>query len=178
MDWVEAFSDTRVMAKAAQDGTNTVSAMFDFIEKIRTYARQISSNANPDYLVIAQNASDLYQEDTNRYEQLVDAIALEAIWYDGEEGFDNWDDPGGYNVPTDSLYPGWTEEVLGHLEPMQGRLPIFCCEYAQDINGSNLASLVYTNLAPTNGFIPYCTRRSLQRLSKTPYPLNYWPLDY
>jgi len=81
-------------------------------------------------------------------------------------------------VPTDELYPGWTEEVLGYLEPMKGRLPIFCCEYAQDINGTNYASLVYTNLALTNGFVPYCTRRSLQKLSTTPYPEGYLPHDY
>ena len=179
MDWVEAWNDTAVLAKAEADGvTNTAQAMFDFIEKIRRYAREEATNADPDYLVVAQNAADLYQEDTNRYEELIDAIACEAIWYDGDGGFDDWDDPRGYNVPTDELYPGWTEEVLGYLEPMKGRLPIFCCEYAQDINGTNYASLVYTNLALTNGFIPYCTRRSLQKLSTTPYPEGYLPHDY
>ena len=130
------------------------------------------------YLIVAQNAPDLYQEDTNRYEQLIDAIALEAIWYDGEDGFDEWEDHNGFNTPTDDIYPGWTDEVIGYLEPMQGRFPIFCAEYAQDVNGTNLASYVYTNLCATNAFIPYCTRRSLQRLSKTPYPPTYTPVDY
>ncbi len=179
MDWVEAFSDTAVVAKAETDGiTNTVTAMLDFIENIRTYARVTATNANPNYWVVAQNAPDLYQEDTNRYEELIDAIALEAIWYDGEDGFDEWEDHNGFNTPTDDIYPGWTDEVIGYLEPMQGRFPIFCAEYAQDVNGTNLASYVYTNLCATNAFIPYCTRRSLQRLSKTPYPPTYTPQDY
>ena len=178
MDWVGAFSETEVEHKASEDGTNATSAMFDLIEKIRVYARQESSNANPSFLVVAQNAPDLYQANPSLYTQLVDAIAVEGIWFDGDAGFDDWEDPRGYNVPTDSLYPGWTEELLNYLEPMKGKLPIFCCEYAQDVGGTNFASLVYTNLAVTNGFIPYCSRRSLQRLSKTPYPYGYWPLDY
>jgi len=178
MDWLDAFSDPAVVAKAATENTNTAAAMFDFVEKIRTYARETSSNANHDYMIVAQNAADLYQENPSRYEQLIDAIAVEGIWYDGDDGFDDWNHPRGYNVPTDEIYPGWTAEVLSYLEPMKGRLPIFCCEYAQDINGTNLASMVYTNLAVQNGFIPYCTRRSLQRLSKTPYPVNYFPFDY
>lgn len=177
MDWVEAFSDEDVIAAAA-GVTNTADAMFTFIEEIRQYARQTSTNANPEFLVVAQNASDLYAEDTNTYERLIDGIALEAIWYDGDGGFDDWSDPTGYNVLTDDIYPGWTDEVLGHLEPMKGRLPIFCAEYAQDVGGASNATHVYTVLAPQHGFVPYCTRRSLGQLSTTPYPHGYTPMDY
>ena len=186
MDWVEAFSDVNVVDKAIEefdldpeDGEEYVAElMFDFIEKIRIYAREDSPNADPDYLVIAQNASDLYEWDSTRYESIIDGIALEAIWYDGDGGFDSWDDPSGYNVPTNDLNPNWTEEVLGHLSAMQGRFPIFCVEYAQDVEGVQLADDVYRNLAPAYGFIPYATRRSLSRLSTTPYPLNYGDHDY
>ena len=178
MDWVEGFSDDNVIAKAEEDGIDPAVAMFNFIEKIRNYARIGSPNYKADYLVVAQNASDLYQENPSRYRQLIDAIALEAIWYDGSGGFDTWSDPDGYNVLTNDIYPGWTEEVLGYLQPMKKHMPIFCVEYAQDLNGQNFATEVYTDLAPAEGFIAYCSRRSLARLSKTPYPRGYTPKDY
>ncbi len=179
MDWVEAFSDESVKAKAIVDGVENVSgAMFDFVQNIRDYARTQSPNANPDYLVIAQNASDLYETDPSRYREVIDAIALEGIWYDGNGGFDDWSDPAGYNMATNSLFSDWTEEVLAMLVPMKPHMPIFCVEYAQDVDGNNLASHVYNTLAPGQGFIPYCTRRSLAQLSTTPYPAGYTPRDY
>jgi cysteinyl-tRNA synthetase len=174
MDWVDAFSDEDVIEKARKDGIrNTAAAMFDFIEKIRRYARVESPHANPDFLVVAQNASDLYGEDPDHYENLIDAVSLEAIWYDGTGGFDDWDDPSGYNVPTNSIYPGWTEEVLEYLNAIKGRMPIFCVEYAQDLDGKWLATEVYSHLAPQHGFTAYCTRRSLANLSSTPFPPDY-----
>jgi len=181
MDWVEAFSDENVIARAADDGVEPVDEMFSFIESIRYYAREESTRADPDYLIIAQNASDLYDEDPERYLAVVDAIALEGIWYDGTGGFDDWDDETGYNVPTNDIYPDWTEEVLEMLEPMKPHLPIFCVEYAQDVGGGkgeSPAARVYEELAPAHGFVPYCSRRSLARLSTTPYPAGYDPQDY
>ncbi|HDL65208.1 MAG TPA: hypothetical protein ENH12_07455, partial [Proteobacteria bacterium] len=178
MDWVEGYDDLNVQAKAAEDGIDPVVKMFDFIEKIRNYARTGSPHANPDYLVIAQNASSLYGENPTRYLKLIDGIALEAIWYDGTGGFDDWNSQSGYNTPTDDIYDGWTEDVLAFLQPMKGKLPIFCAEYAQDIGGVNKATEVYSSKAPGEGFIPYCTRRSLAELSRTPYPPNYIPHDY
>ena len=178
MDWVEAFSDEDVRAKADEEGIDTALAMFNFIEKIRNFARFESLNANPGFLVIAQNASDLHQKNPVRYQNLMDAIALEAVWYDGDGGFDNWADTRGYNVLTNDLYPGWTEEVLSHLRAIKGKMPIFIVEYAQNLHGNNFASRVYNTLSPQHGFIPYCTRRSLSRLSKTPYPKSYAPIDY
>lgn len=178
LDWVEVYDDEDVKSKAAADGVDPVDKIFDFIEKIRTYARSQSPHANPDYLVIAQNAANLYQENTSRYLQLIDGVAQEGIWYDGTGGFDDWDDSTGYNVPTDNIYPGWTEELLIDLGKMKGKLPIFCVEYAQDVSGVNRATEVYTVKAPGEGFIPYCTRRSLTRLSTEPYPPGYLPQDY
>jgi cysteinyl-tRNA synthetase len=174
MDWVEAFSDEDVIEKAEEDRIgNTATAMFDFIEKIRRYAHTESPHANPNFLVVAQNASDLYGEDPDCYENLIDAISVEAIWYDGTGGFDDWDDPSGYNIDTNSIYPGWTEEVLEDLSAIKGRMPIFCVEYAQDLEGKWLATEVYSQLAPKHGFTAYCTRRSLSGLSSTPFPPFY-----
>ena len=188
MDWVEAFSDENVVDRIrAEQGIGRGDAerlaarrMLRFIERIRDYARE----QDPDYLVVAQNASDLHGYDPERYEAAIDAIALEAIWWDGtsadgdDDGvgaFDDWNDPKGYNVRTNRLYPGWTEEVLGHLEGMEGRLPVFCAEYAQDRGGRLSATEVYEQLAP-GVCVPYATRRSLSRLSTTPLPAGYLPL--
>ena len=178
LDWVEAFSDVNVVAKAQADGVDPNELMFEFIESMRYFARTESPDANPDFLIIAQNASDMYEEDPEWYRQVIDGIALEGIWYDGTGGFDEWDDPTGFNVPTNEIYAGYTEEVLGWLEPMKAHMPIFCVEYAQDYEGVNLATKVYEELAPAHGFIPYCSRRSLAQLSTTPYPPGYEPLDY
>jgi cysteinyl-tRNA synthetase len=177
LDWVEAFSDERVVARVQEtfdldeDAAWDYSAalMFDFIEKIRSYA----AAENPDYLVVAQNAPDLYGYDSERYEALVDAIALEGIWYDGDGGFDDWADPAGYNILTYDLYPGWTGEVLDFLGEMPDDFPVFCVEYAQ----GDVAARVYEELAP-GVCVPYATRRSLSQLSTTPYPPGYAPLDY
>ncbi|MCX4026825.1 endo alpha-1,4 polygalactosaminidase [Endozoicomonas sp. SM1973] len=161
MDWVEAFSDDRIV-NIVGNKSASASRMFQFIEKIRNYARSPATpNHNPNYLIVAQNASDLYEEDRSRYLGVMDAIAVEAIWYDGDRGFDDWNEDRGYNVPTNDLYPGWTEEVEEDLADMKGSLPIFCAEYAQ----GNLAKKVYTKLAP-NVCIPYATRRSLGEISK------------
>ena len=178
MDWVEGYDDINVQAKAVADGVDPIVKIFDFIEKIRNYARAGSPYANPDYLVIAQNAASLYEENPTRYLQLIDGIALEAIWYDGTGGSEDWNSQSGYNIPTNDIYPNWTEEVIAFLQPMKRKLPIFCAEYAQDVGGVNLATDVYSVKAPGEGFIPYCTRRSLAQLSTTPYPPTYTPQDY
>lgn len=164
MDWVEAFSDTNVVTAAANDSVNPASEMFRLIEAIRDHARL----TNPDYLIVAQNAPDLYPTDPTRYIAVMDAIAEEAVWYEGSGGFDTWGDPAGYNVVTNSMYPGWTETVVGHLDNIKQHMPVFCVEYAQDIGGVNLGSEVYNTLAPGKGYIPYCTQRSLAELSTTP----------
>jgi len=178
LDWVEAFSDEQVRARAQQDGINPAAAMLEFIARLRRQARSGSANANRDYLVVAQNGADLYETNPGRYREVIDAISQEGVWYDGDGGFDDWFDPAGYNTPTNALYPGYTQELLALLAPMKLHLPVFCAEYAQDAGGLRRAAEVYQRLAPAQGFIPYCTRRSLSRLSKTPYPWGYSPRDY
>lgn len=178
MGWVEAFGDPLVAARAKAGKMDPAQAMFDFIGRIRDYARNSSAHANTNYLIVAQNAPELFKENPQRYLALIDGIACEGIWFDGTGGFNNWDEPRGYNIPTDRIFDGWTEKLLEYLAPMQGKLPIFCLEYAQDVKGEEPAKLVYTRLAPRHGFIPYCTRRALSQLSRTPYPLHYNPCDY
>lgn len=159
------------MTSAAEDDgiDDPAAEMFEFIEEIRAYGL----DRNPNFLVVAQNAPDLYEENATWYRGIIDAIAEEGIWYEGESDVD-WDDPTGYNTITNDVNPGWTEEVLKDLKEIVQHMPVFAVEYAQ----FDLADEVYTKLAPENGFIPYCTRRSLQQLSTTPYPLDYTPQDY
>ncbi len=190
MDWVEAFSDDSVVDKVQDDfGLGRAAArskaaelMFDFIEKIGDHARV----TDPDYLVVAQNASDLYEYNPARYREVIDGIALEAIWWDGVNddedadgagAFDDWGDPAGYNVLTNDLYGDWTEEVLDDLAALPDGFPTFCVEYAQDIGGGNVATEVYDELAP-GICVPYASQRSLSRLSTRPYPDGYRPRDY
>lgn len=131
MDWVEAFSDENVIDKAQAEGVNTGEKMFDFIEKIKNYARSESPNANPDYLIVAQNAPDLYDENTTRYVQLMDALAEEGVWYEGEADVD-WYGSNGYNFLTQNWYPDWYTYVLETLPKIKGHMPVFCIEYAKD----------------------------------------------
>lgn len=174
MDWVEAFSDENVIASASEGIEFTAREMLAFIEEIAQYARFDSPNANPDYLIVAQNAPDLYPTDQSRYTSIVDAIAEEAVWFDGTGGFDNWRSKKGYNVKTKRLCPDWYRKVLRLLPKIRRHMPVFIVEYAQ----RKKAKRVYRRLAPEHGFVPYCTRRSLQRLSRKPYPYGYEPIDY
>jgi cysteinyl-tRNA synthetase len=174
LDWVEAFSDENVTGSAPGGMAFTAREMLRFIEEIARYARHDSARANPDYLIVAQNAPDLFPIDPNRYVAVVDALAEEAVWFDGTGGFDNWGDKKGYNKKTSKIYPGWSREVLDLLPQIRQHMPVFVAEYAQ----KGKARKVYRKLAPKYGFVPYCTRRSLSRLSTKPYPEGYEPTDY
>jgi uncharacterized protein (TIGR01370 family) len=191
MDWIEAFADESVQnylknsEGVSEDEVESLSAdrMLDFIEKLRSYAREGSDAANPGYLIIAQNASDLRGYDTQRYDELMDAIALEGLFFEGVDGdcesFDNWECDAGYNVPPEEITGDWTEEVMEHIAPLveESIMPVFCAEYAQDTNAGNFGTEVYESLAP-GICIPYATRRSLGQLSTKPYPAGYSPIDY
>lgn len=189
MDWVEAFSDDTVRAylqrTAGVDDADSwdlsAALMLDFITGLRDYARDGSPLANPDYLLVAQNATDLRGFDPDRYDALIDAIAIEGLWYDGVDGdcnsFDDWDCQDGYNVPAVEVTDGWSREILEeHLAPILAHdiMPLFCAEYAQDVDGSDAATQVYTQLAP-GICVPYATRRPLDRIATMPYPPTYDP---
>lgn len=176
MDWVEAFTDPNVEDAAATAGVAPDEEMFKLVEEIRTYAH-VTKN-EPDFLVVAQNAPDLFGVNPTRYINAVDAIAMEAIWYDGKtSSFEDWTHPEGYNIITNEMgpdYEGWTEKVLSDLKKAAEYMLIFAAEYAQ----FDSAAEVYEQLAKKYGFSAYCTRRSLAQLSTTPYPLGYDPVDY
>ena len=114
----------------------------------------------PHFSVIQQNAAALI-DGHPELTSLIDAIAQEAIWYDGD-ATDAWHDPDGHDweQPSDltDYYIGWLETYL------DADLPVFDCEYALDYAG-----MAYVN-AYAEGYVPYVTRRSLSRLTTTPPP--------
>jgi len=92
---------------------------------------------------------------------VIDAIAQEAVWYDGD-ATDDWGDPDGYDWPNDSDLINY---YIGYLEQYLDRdLPVFDCEYAL-----SYADTAYAN-SLNRGYVPYATRRSLSRLTTTPPP--------
>lgn len=130
--------------------------MIKFIQEMRDYA----TTRHPGFLIIQQNAAALSEGHPELF-NVIDAIAQEAIWYDGD-ATDDWDDPGGYDWENDSSLVDYTIIYLHGYK--DAGLPVFNCEYAL-----NLANTAYIN-SYAKGYIPYVTRRSLSRLSSTPPP--------
>lgn len=154
LDWVEGYEDEDVAAKAASQGLDPVEEMVAFMEEIGDYGR----NADPDFLVVQQNASALASEWPESL-SCIDAVAQEAIWYDGDT-FDDWDEEGAADTPVE---PDLTDYYLDNLEVYrEAGIPVFDCEYA-----TAYADEAYTK-SWDEGFVPYCTRRSLSRLTTTP----------
>ncbi|MBC7230881.1 MAG: endo alpha-1,4 polygalactosaminidase [Actinobacteria bacterium] len=156
LDWVEGYEDPDVAEAAERQGVDPAEEMAELIGEIRDYGRR----ADPDFIVVQQNAAALVRErpETIAY---IDAIAKEAIWYDGTS-FDDWDDTGGADVPQDPELTAYYLELLGTY---QGKgLAVFDCEYA-----AVQAERAYA-LSQQRGFVPYCTRRPLSRLTETPPP--------
>ncbi|MCF6271375.1 MAG: endo alpha-1,4 polygalactosaminidase [Melioribacteraceae bacterium] len=156
LDWVEAFEDTDVMDAAQNEGKDPAVEMISFIEEMRTYA----SARNPDFLIIQQNAASLCDEHPELFDA-INAIAQEAIWYDGDADVD-WNDSLGYDFTND---PSLVEYYIGYLDQyLNAGVPVFDCEYAL-----NYADAAYSK-SYEKEYIPYATRRSLGKLTSTPPP--------
>lgn len=168
LDWVEAFSDEAVIAAAQTAQIDPVDAMFDFIEAMRQYGRDrfVQMGRDPDeWTIIQQNAPDLAVTTDPRKFTVINAIAEEGVWWEGT-GDAGWNDPDGYDVNAkEKLGFDWYNDVRYVWLPayQQAGIPVFACEYAW-----MEAEDVYKILALEAGFIPYCTRRSLSRLTTTP----------
>ncbi len=154
LDWVEGFENKEVIAQAKKDGVDPADEMIKFIGEMREYA-QIR---NPDFLIIQQNAASL-QDGHPKLFDVIDGIAQEAIWYDGDAS-DKWDDNDGYDSENnDDLINYYTEHLDGYIK---ADLPVFDCEYAL-----TKADEAYSK-SYAKGYIPYITRRSLGNLTTTP----------
>jgi cysteinyl-tRNA synthetase len=156
LDWVEAFENEQVIAAAQAMGKDPAVEMITFIEEMRAYAQA----RVPGFLIIQQNALSLIDGHPQLLDA-IDAIAQEAIWYDGS-ATDDWHDPEGYDWENE---PDLTEYYLGYLGIyLNAGLPVFNCEYAL-----HYAETAYAN-SYAQGFVPYVTRCSLSQLTTTPPP--------
>ncbi len=156
LDWVEGYEDPDVSKAARAQGVDPVEEMARFVKEIGDYGR----SRNPEFLVVQQNAAALGGEkpETLSY---IDAIVQEAIWFDGTT-FDDWDDPDGADIPQDPETSEYYLELLGIY--LSRGIPVFDCEYAVEE-----ANQAYA-LSGEQGFIPYCSRRPLSKLTTTPPP--------
>lgn len=162
LDWVEAYDNTQVKVKAAEDGVHTADAMVDFISEIRQAGRRVTSN----FLVIAQNAPYLIDESTKDYASVIDALAMEDTWYRGE-GDAEWDDPNAGDISNDDTAEFSTENRLVQYQKYVARgLPVFTVDYC--IATTN-AEQVYRD-SRVRGLIPLVTRVSLSKVTETPPP--------
>jgi len=153
LDWVEAFENEDVVAAAQAAGKDPAVEMIRFVQEMRNYA----AARDPDFLIIQQNAASLIEGHPELF-AVIDAIAQEAIWYDGD-ATDDWNDRDGYDWINE---PDLTAYYLKFLAPYQdaGR-PVLNCEYALDY-----APAAYAN-SYAEGYVPYVTRRSLGKLTTT-----------
>ena len=158
LDWVEGFENADVVAAAKADGVDPASEMITFIQEMRTYA----AARRPHFIIIQQNAASLCDGNPELFNR-IDAIAQEAIWYDGDADV-VWGDPGGYDYVNDTAL---VDYYLGFLDRyLAAGLPVFDCEYAL-----GYAAPAYAK-SKGKGYVPYVTQRSLSRLTTTP-PAGY-----
>ena len=160
MDWVEAYADDGVVAAAAAAGVDPIVEMVEFIREIRATAR----TQNPDFLIIAQNASELATLDED-YLNVIDAIGQEAVYFDGdpdtiEEGVQGGD------VRTPATGAGYStayfEQMLDRYR--QAGKVVLTVDYAQEPD--NVAEAY--RRAAARGYIPYISLRLLDALTNTP----------
>jgi uncharacterized protein (TIGR01370 family) len=156
LDWVEAYDDPVVKRAAKAAGIDPAKEMIKLIGEIRAYGRQ----QNPNFLVIQQNGSALLEGHPELL-KVVDGIAQEDLWYSGKADSD-WDNPRGHDRRTK---PADTRELIRMLKPFRaaGKLVLTVDYTVQD------APETYRR-ARAEGFVPYCTRVSLGRLTTTPPP--------
>lgn len=156
LDWVEAYEDETVVAAALAAGKDPAAEMVAFIQEIRDYA----TARNPDFVVIQQNAAALGDERPELF-GIIDGIAQEAVWYDGD-ATDDWNDPGGCDREQPASL---SDYYVGHLQAyLNADLPVFNCEYALAH-----ASAAYAS-SYGEGYIPYVSRCALSRLTTTVPP--------
>ncbi len=104
LDWLEVYSFGPVEEAADEEGLDSREELIDFVTDLARYAR----SKKPDFIFIAQNAAELGRNPA--YMRVFDAIAQEAIWYDGSGDPDTSKRPG--DRPVD---PEDSQDYLDHL---------------------------------------------------------------
>lgn len=157
-DWIEIYSFKPVVELAESEGKNSETEIILFLRELKEY----SKNLNPNFIFIAQNASELGKNP--EWLEVFSGIGQEGIWFTWGGDPDTGEEPG--DVPVDAEL---SEEILSNLKKWKnaGKI-VLDIEYAQERNNVNLA---YSK-GKENGFITYVTLSGLDELSSTP------PLDY
>ena len=175
LDWVEAYSNESIIAKAKEDGVDPRQQMILWVGSMAGFARA----QDPNFIVIGQNAAELVESE--QYAAIIDAISQEQTWFDG--GANN-DPPGDCPLPRtdadietedyeDSLsracfklyeeFPDSTlhvssDEYLYYLEMARDRgLTVFTIDYA--LEPENVDWVYETSRS--YGFIPFTSSRPL-----------------
>lgn len=107
LDWVEGYSDEEVLVRAKSDGVNAKREMIKFLSEIRTYCNKRKKG----FYIIQQNASSIVEGNDEPF-SYVDAIAQEAVWYDGT-AFDEWAAADACDIKNSS---GLTSYYIGNLK--------------------------------------------------------------
>ncbi len=165
MDWVEAYSDPTVAAEALAQGLDPAQEMVDFIRSIGDHAR----TRNPDFLVVAQNASEISENiaSPDDYFAVIDALAQEQIYFDGNADTAWQDkDAGDHPVPETGIGYSrqWYEAQMQNY--LDAGFPVFTVDYARQPQN---VGYVYSR-ARLKGYRPYVSLRPLDRLSESPRP--------
>jgi cysteinyl-tRNA synthetase len=160
LDWIEAYDDDTVRAAAEEQDVDPGMEMLWFIEGIREAGQSVI----PDFIVVAQNAPYLLDEDPDFYAEIVDALAMEDTWFMGE-GDAEWNDPAGGDIPNDYTDDWSTGSLLEQYQEYLARdIPVFTVDYCLDVDN---ADFVYDE-ARRHGLRPLVTRVALSRLTETP----------
>ena len=161
MDWVEAYDDDIVRQAAQRAGVDPARAMVDFILRLRNKAHK----TDPGFLVVAQNAPYLLEEDA-RYAQAIDAVAFEDTWFRGTSDVP-WHSRKGGDIPNTNRDEWSTSRLIAQYHKYKKLgIPVFTCDYC--LRETN-ATAVYA-ASRKHGFIPLVTRVSLARITTTAPP--------
>ena len=165
MDWIEAYEHEPVAEAADIAGLDSQQEMIDFISEIRTYCKA----QDPDFLVIAQNALDIYEGNTE-YFDVIDAVAQEHILFDGVADSE-WGETGSGDtrIPEsgeEGYSTHWYTEKLDRYIA-EGKT-VFVVDYAT--SSANVAE-AYA-FSASHGYIGFVTQVALSQLPTT-IPPNY-----
>jgi cysteinyl-tRNA synthetase len=148
LDWVEAYDDDDIIARASTDGEDPAIAMMDFIQEMKTKGQVVKSN----FLVVAQNAPYLLDSNPERYASIIDALATEDTWFYGEADV-LWDDANAGDLTGGVRHAdgfSTTNRVIQNKKYLSLDIPVFTVDYCISENN---ADQVYRD-SRSNGFIP------------------------
>jgi len=159
LDWIDAYTETNVVAQAKAAHVDPAKAMVDFLLLIRKTAR----NINPKAVVIQQNAYGLIDDDP-RVTTAIDGIGIEDTWFGGKANA-NWTSKAAGDIANKAKGEDSTAARLAQYRKFaKAGKAVFTIDYCVDETN---AAKVYAE-AGKAGVVPLVTRVSLDRITQTP----------